>query len=840
MKCRPLFSAVFLALSCLPLYGQTAPPVLKIQDGGTGASTSAAARANLGAAAAGANNDITALTGLTTVLPASEGGTGATGGVSPTGSLTTTPEAVINVADYGGCSGSPSSDTANVNTALSAARTSTAYTSNQPVRVIGGFATTGIACAVTQLNVTGFTRFGGGSRLILEDLTLNCSGAGNICLDALGSLNIQFNRVTIIGSSAAPPMIGMQEGNFSPPTNACCIHTHYGLEITGSFSFAGLYSAASESTTYYSPIVRNNGAPLGVIGALGTIIGGSGYTNGTYSSVILSGSATGFGAVANITVSGGSVSSVTLTNQGKQFAIGDTLTAAQASLGGSGSGFSVSVSNIGQFSMVMDGQNHWGVSSAFLTTNWPADTYYTFTENNIIGGSLRYYGGSYKGAPLWLGSVEGLRTVHLYVAQQAVGPCVVMFDNSATFTLHNINETLEIECETSNANYDVFLTGANPTPKVSGLTVIDQLSTVSTAILGVDTNITGVIAHNANIDIGYTTANPPLFNLGAAGLWTLDGAVSVPFAWEFNSPSSSSVNGVSAGVPMSRAGPLDFLSATNSVSGAYSCARRLSFSYAGPLCNIRRASDSLAIDFYSNSLGVIDKSALDVFCANTSCFIATEYDQSGNGNSAHNGTSSTQPPLFIESSALNYAVCGTWGNGSNISLTVAGNSSINGLFANGGFASVVSNKTATLTNAMRLISKLSSGTGWEYSGAYTLGYGYPQFTVDASGSNGAWVSNSFMPSSGGHIFDVAYSYSSLSNIPTLGIDGSPVTYQSSAQPSGAVSDTNSLIIGNNASGGFGWPGDICEVFLTRQALSAAQIDAIRRNQATFYGLASVL
>ena len=126
------------------------------------------------------------------------------------------------------------------------------------------------------------------------------------------------------------------------------------------------------------------------------------------------------------------------------------------------------------------------------------------------------------------------------------------------------------------------------------------------------------------------------------------------------------------------------------------------------------------------------------------------------------------------------------------------------------------------------------------SGAYTLGFGYPQFTVDASGSNGAWVSSSFMPSSGGHIFDVSYNYSSLSNVPTLGIDGAPLTYQSATQPSGTISDTNSLIIGNSASGDFGWPGDICEVFLTRQALSAAQIDAIRRNQATFYSLGGVL
>src|SRR5579863_7718041 len=238
MKRQHLLFAFLLILSGLPARAQVSPPVLKVEDGGTGANNPTAARANLGAAASGANSDITSLSGLTTVLPLSEGGTGTAGGVSPTGSLATTPETVINVADFGGCSGSPASDTANLNATLGAARSSTAYTNNQPVRLVGGYSATAVACAVTQVNATGFTRFGGGARLLIEDLALACSGAGNICLDALGSLNIQFNKVTIIGSASSPPMIGLQEGNISPATIACCIHTHYGLEITGSFTFA--------------------------------------------------------------------------------------------------------------------------------------------------------------------------------------------------------------------------------------------------------------------------------------------------------------------------------------------------------------------------------------------------------------------------------------------------------------------------------------------------------------------------------------------------------------------------------------------------------------------------
>ncbi len=839
MTTRYLICALFATLCVAPAIAQTSPPVLKVEAGGTGANNPSAARTNLGAAAAGANNDITSLTGLTTVLPPSEGGTGTTGGVSPTGSLTTTPEGVVNIADYGGCSGSTSSDTANVNSALAAARSSTAYANNQPVRVVGGFSGSGVACAVTQINATGFTQFGAGARLIIEDLALVCSGAGNICLDALGSLNIQFNRVTIIGSSTSPPMIGMQEGNTSPGTMACCIHTHYGLEITGSFTFAGLYSAASESTTYYSPIIRNNGASLGVVGALGSVTGGSGYATGTYNGVALTGSATGVGAIATIVVSGGAVTSVSLTNQGRQYAIGDTLTASAASLGGVGSGFSVPVTNIGQFAMVMDGQNHWGVSSSFQTVNWPADTYYTFTENNIVGGSLRYYGSTYKGAPLWVGSVEGLRTLHLYLAQLGAGPCVELFDNNAAFTLHNISETLEIECESAAATFDVMLTGSNSTPDVSGLTVFDQLSTVNTAILGLDAGLTSATAHNANVFVGHSAFKVPLFAIGSAQLWNFDGAVNLPYSWEFNAPASTLVTGASGGVPSKGGGPLDLLSATSNVSGAYSCARKLSYVYNGPLCNIRRASDSIAVDFYPNAAGAMDKSALAAFCANTSCFITTEYDQSGNGNAAQNSNASTQPTVTIEGTALNYAVCGTWGNGGNVALTAIANSSINGLFANGGFVSAVASKTQTITNAMRLLSRISGGSGWEISGSYSLGFGYPQFTVDASVTNGAWVSSSLMPSSGGHIFDVAYSYASLANVPVLGIDGNVESFQSSTQPNGSIVDTNNLIIGNLASGAFGWPGDICEVVLARQSLSSEQIDAIRRNQAVFYGLGAV-
>lgn len=51
---------------------------LAVADGGTGSSTASGARTNLGAAASGANSDITSLTGLTTALSVAQGGTGST------------------------------------------------------------------------------------------------------------------------------------------------------------------------------------------------------------------------------------------------------------------------------------------------------------------------------------------------------------------------------------------------------------------------------------------------------------------------------------------------------------------------------------------------------------------------------------------------------------------------------------------------------------------------------------------------------------------------------------------------------------------------------------------
>jgi hypothetical protein len=99
------------------------------------------------------------------------------------------------------------------------------------------------------------------------------------------------------------------------------------------------YSA--ELHYFYYPVSIVQGA----ISGLNPPTGGSSYTTGVYPNITLTGGQ-GSGATATITVAGGVVSAVTLTNPGNFYAVGDSLTTASSNIGGTGAGFSVTVSAV--------------------------------------------------------------------------------------------------------------------------------------------------------------------------------------------------------------------------------------------------------------------------------------------------------------------------------------------------------------------------------------------------------------------------------------------------------------------------------------------------------------
>lgn len=142
------------------------------------------------------------------------------------------------------------------------------------------------------------------------------------------------------------------------------------------------------------------------IKTLGTITGGSGYVNGSYSNVALTGGS-GSGAKATIGVSGGAVTTVTITARGAGYAVGNVLSATAASLGGTGSGFLIPVSAIYTQAIQMSAAAT-GTGAAALTFSIPANLIAMYQHeigtDEINGQNVRSILSSFETNDLsWLG-----------------------------------------------------------------------------------------------------------------------------------------------------------------------------------------------------------------------------------------------------------------------------------------------------------------------------------------------------------------------------------------------------------------------------------------------------
>jgi len=152
------------------------------------------------------------------------------------------------------------------------------------------------------------------------------------------------------------------------------------------------YSFADANATTAS-LISIRATPLagGQIIALGAITSGSGYVNGTYTDVPLTGGSGTTAVAATIVVEVGAVTSVTIpaAGTGINYAYGDTLSASNVDLGGSGSGFSIPVALLaaGGDELEMDGIN---VSGQCLT-NGTITVYVNASPGYIAGGRTFAY-----------------------------------------------------------------------------------------------------------------------------------------------------------------------------------------------------------------------------------------------------------------------------------------------------------------------------------------------------------------------------------------------------------------------------------------------------------------
>ena len=190
-------------------------------------------------------------------------------------------------------------------------------------------------------------------------------GDATECTDAI-IYNVRENTWYDAGQAeGARRSAGYFSQVFAYPVQADWDVTTETIVTTGSFvvtsGSASVYTDTYDGDVILDQLVSGAGIVLGTlvngitssnIKALYTLVGGSAYTNGTYTNVTLTGGS-GTGAMATIVVSGAAVTSVTITARGAAYVIDNTLSAAAASIGGTGSGFSIKVQTIYQQAILL-------------------------------------------------------------------------------------------------------------------------------------------------------------------------------------------------------------------------------------------------------------------------------------------------------------------------------------------------------------------------------------------------------------------------------------------------------------------------------------------------------
>jgi hypothetical protein len=147
---------------------------------------------------------------------------------------------------------------------------------------------------------------------------------------------------------------------------------------------AGTAIGARRSAGYFSQVFRfpiSAGWEPNAVGGVATTTrtnAGSGYTNGTYAYLPVTGGS-GSGATATVTVAGGIVTSFVIKDSGVNYLVGDTIAVSNATLGG-GTGLVVTVNSINTFVSLW--QHEVGTDAVRSTDNLAIESYF---ETNDLG-----------------------------------------------------------------------------------------------------------------------------------------------------------------------------------------------------------------------------------------------------------------------------------------------------------------------------------------------------------------------------------------------------------------------------------------------------------------------
>ena len=182
---------------------------------------------------------------------------------------------------------------------------------------------------------------GAGSGFELTVATV-VGGTGAIATSATDKT---YSNVTLTGGSGTGATADITVDINGEVTSATIANPGTGYTASDVLSVAGADIGNASGSGFSITAATVNS---GLIATRAITTAGSGYANGTYTNVALTtATGSGTGARANITVSGGAVTSVTMVNAGTGYAAGDTLSVLDASIGsGGGSGFVLTASTV--------------------------------------------------------------------------------------------------------------------------------------------------------------------------------------------------------------------------------------------------------------------------------------------------------------------------------------------------------------------------------------------------------------------------------------------------------------------------------------------------------------
>ena len=169
-------------------------------------------------------------------------------------------------------------------------------------------------------------------------------------------------------------------GNATECTDAIIYNVRENIWYDAGEALGSQRSAGYFSQVFPYPISSdwNINATGGILTATITN-GGSAYTNGTYTNQALTGGS-GTGATANITVSGGIVTAVVINGHGKNYAIGNTLSASIAG----GAGFVLTVNTLMSFVSLY--QNEIGTDKVTGALSVAIESYFETNELGLVSG----------------------------------------------------------------------------------------------------------------------------------------------------------------------------------------------------------------------------------------------------------------------------------------------------------------------------------------------------------------------------------------------------------------------------------------------------------------------